>query len=192
MLGVGFAGAQAGHLLAYQLRFGTAAQQIQAGGAHAYFPAVAKTGLGAVSLVLLVTLLIVGAARFASGHRLEPASAPPYVRLLAVVYTVQLACFGVQETMEALAGGGHPISAPLLILWGTAGQLPVALVATLGLRWLSPRFSPAVARLRVRADGAYRRVTVALAFYTAPLATDLAPAWDVAVGDPWRGPPSSS
>ena len=45
-------GSQAGHLLVYELRFGSAAGQLQSTGAHFYFPAVAKTGLGIASLGL--------------------------------------------------------------------------------------------------------------------------------------------
>jgi hypothetical protein len=107
------------------------------------------------------------------------------------MYTVQLACFGVQETVEALAGGGHPMSAPLLLLWGTAGQLPVALAATLALRWLLGRVSPALAALRLPATPAYERagltlVLPALAFATRPVLARV-----VIAIHPRRGPPSS-
>jgi hypothetical protein len=191
VLGLGLASAQAGHLLAYQLRFGAAAQQVQAAGAHSYFPGLAKTGIGLASVAVIAAMCLVGVARVAAGRRLEPGSAPPFTRLLAVMYTVQLACFGVQETVEALAGGGHPMSAPLLLLWGTAGQLPVALAATLALRWLLGRVSPALAALRLPATPAYERagltlVLPALAFATRPVLARV-----VIADHPRRGPPSS-
>src|SRR5260370_42705300 len=59
VLALGLLGSQAGHLLAYQLRFGAAAHQIQSTGVHAYFPLVAKTALGAVAAALIGGLLLV-------------------------------------------------------------------------------------------------------------------------------------
>src|SRR5437870_9323781 len=90
-VGLGLLGSQAGHLLAYQLRFGTAAQQVQSAGAHWYFPTAAKTGLGIAALALLVALFILGAGRVAMGRRIEPEAAPSLMRLLAALYTIQLA-----------------------------------------------------------------------------------------------------
>ena len=190
VLGVGVAGSQAGHLLAYQLRFGDAAQQLQAAGAHAYFPAVAKTAAGLVSLALLAAMLIVGAARVAGGRRIEPGSSPSFVRLLAVLFTLQLGCFAVQETAEALVGGGRVGSAPLLLLWGTAGQLPVALAATLALRWLGARVRPALAALRVRLTLSVRLVPTTTPWGAWPLATDLALSDGTFEHSHVRGPPS--
>jgi hypothetical protein len=63
VLGVAIAGSQAGHLLAYQLRFGAAAQQVQSSGAHAYFPLLARTSLGIMAAVLLASLFLIGLAR---------------------------------------------------------------------------------------------------------------------------------
>lgn len=191
VLGLGFAGAQAGHLLAYQLRFGAAAQQVQAAGAHAYFPALAKSAVGLASVAVIAAVCLIGVARVAAGRRLEPGSAPPFTRLLAVMYTVQLACFAVQETAEALAGGAHPMSAPLLLLWGTAGQLPVALAATLALRWLLGRVSPALAALRLPATPARQRVALTLALPAPASAIRPVLARVVIAEHPRRGPPSS-
>ena len=190
VLGVGFAGAEAGHFLAYGLRFGSAAMQVQSAGAHAYFPVLAKTGLGLTSIALLISLFFVGVARVAAGTRLDRASAPSLVRLLAILYTVQLACFGVQETVEALVAGGHPLSAPLLMLWGTAGQLPVAIAAALALRWLFARLRPAMTVLRVRLSGVIEPVALVTPVRTWPLAVDVVPLFDVMVARPRRGPPS--
>lgn len=192
VLGAGVAAAQAGHLLAYELRFAAAAQQLQASGAHAYFPALAKTGLGIASIVAIAGLFVVGAARAVAGRRLERGSAPPLLRLLAVLYTVQLACFGAQETVEALLGGFQPASAPLLILWGTAGQLPVALAAALALRWLLARLGPALELLRVPSAVALRPKAVAFAFAAVPVATEAVLRWGVMATDPLRGPPRIS
>ena len=50
IVGLGALGSQAGHLLAYQLRFGAAAQQVQSSGAHSYFPLLAKTALGVAAI----------------------------------------------------------------------------------------------------------------------------------------------
>jgi len=191
VLGLGFGGAQAGHLLAYQLRFGVAAQQVQAAGAHAYFPALAKTGIGLASVAVIAAVCLIGFARVAAGRRLEPGSAPPFTRLLAVIYTVQLACFAVQETVEAFAGGAHPMSAPLLLLWGTVGQLPVALAATVALRWLLGRVSPALAALRLPATPAYAPAGLTLALHAPAFATRPVLARAVIADHPRRGPPSS-
>lgn len=190
VVGLGFAGAQAGHLLAYELRYGGAAMVLQSSGAHAYFPVVARTGLGVVAALAIMATFIVAAARAVSGRRIATGSAPSFWRLLPVVYTVQLACFAAQETFEALAGGAHPSSAPLLLLWGAAGQLPVAVVASLTLRWLLARLEPALAELRAGLAPAYRRIAVATALTTVPPATGLVVAYDVMASDPFRGPPS--
>ncbi len=53
LLGFGALLAQAGHLIAYQLEFGAAAQAVQSQGAHAYFPGLAKTSLGLVATATL-------------------------------------------------------------------------------------------------------------------------------------------
>lgn len=150
VLGAGVLGSQAGHLLAYELRFGSAAAQLQSTGAHSYFPAVAKTGLGVASLALLAGLLVLGMARMLSRGPVIAETAPSFVRLLAAVYTLQLALFAVQETAEAVLGGAPAGSAPLLLMWGAVGQLPVAIAGALVVRWLLVRVRPALAALRLR------------------------------------------
>ena len=189
VLGIGIAGAQAGHLLAYELRFGVAAPALQSTGAHAYFPALAKTGVGLAALALLSSLLVVAAARIVAGRRVQPGTSPSFVRLLAVLYTIQLACFAGQETAEALLGGTHASSAPLLILWGTAGQLPVAVAAALAMRWLDLRLEPALAVLRLGAAPAGRCVPVAIAWRSWRFSPGLAPLRVIACSY-LRGPPS--
>jgi hypothetical protein len=147
-LALGLLGSQAGHLLAYQLRFGAAAQQIQSTGAHAYFPMVVKTALGAVSAALIGGLVLVGIARILSGRRLRSDSEPSFISLLAVLFSLQLTTFALQEIAEALAAGTTFGSAADLLLWGALGQLPVAIVAASALRWLSARVGSAVGLIR--------------------------------------------
>ncbi|HTE83207.1 MAG TPA: hypothetical protein VK821_00560 [Dehalococcoidia bacterium] len=192
-LALGLLGAQAGHLLAYQLRFGAAAQQIQSTGAHAYFPVVAKTALGAISAGLIGALLLVGLARLLSGRRVRSLSEPSFISLLAVLFSLQLATFALQEMAEALVAGTSFGSAADLLLWGTLGQLPVAIIAASALRWLSTRVESAVVLIRdvVRAvlSIASAPAPVAVRVYAAP---DLALLVSRVAGSPMakRGPPS--
>src|SRR5260370_2189479 len=148
VLGLGLLGSQGGHLLAYQVRFGAAAQQIQSSGAHAYFPLLAKTALGAGAAALIGALVIMGLARILSGRRISSASEPSYVSVLAVLFSVQLAAFAAQEIAEALGAGSAARSAPDLLLRGTFGQLPIAAIAALALRWLSARVVTAAGLIR--------------------------------------------
>jgi hypothetical protein len=153
VLGLAAFGSQAGHLVAYQLRFGAAAQHVQSTGAHGYFPLLAKTSLGVVGAVLVAGLLVIGLARVLTGRPSSRAIAgPSYVGLLAVLFTVQLACFVGQETAEALLAGAAVDSAPHLLLWGTLGQLPVAALAAVALGWLARRYESAVNEVRAVVD----------------------------------------
>ena len=148
VLAMGLLGSQAGHLLAYQVRFGAAAQQIQSSGAHAYFPLAAKTALGAAAAALIGALVLVGLARILSGRRIRSVSEPSYVSLLAFLFSIQLAAFIAQEVAEALIASSKVASAADLVLWGTLGQLPIAVVAALAFRWLSARVESAVGLIR--------------------------------------------
>jgi hypothetical protein len=165
IVGLGVLGSQAGHLLAYQLRFGAAAQQVQSAGAHSYFPLLAKTALGIVAVALLAGLLLVGLARTLGGRRISTASRPSYIGLLARLFTIQLALFGIQEVVEATVAGASTGSAADLLLWGTLGQLPIAAVAALSLSWLSTRVESAVGAIRAAVAA-----TAALMPLPAPLA----------------------
>jgi hypothetical protein len=194
VVGLGLLGSQAGHLLAYQLRFGAAAQHVQSAGAHSYFPLLAKTALGIVAVGLLGALLVVGLARILGGRRIETASRPSYIGLLARLFTIQLALFGIQEVVEATVAGATAASAADLLLWGTLGQLPIAALAALALGWLSARVESAV--------GAIREAVGATATFV-PLRAPLAVAANAAAGCALlmsrmvgsslakRGPPSS-
>src|SRR6266568_1212175 len=135
-------------LFAYQLRFGAAAHQIQSTGVHAYFPLVVKTALGVIATGLIAGLLLVGLARLLSGRRVRSDSEPSYVSLLATLFSLQLATFAAQEIVEGLVSGTSVMSAPELLLWGTLGQLPIAVVAASALRWMSTRLESAVGLIR--------------------------------------------
>jgi hypothetical protein len=169
-LALGLLGSQAGHLLAYQLRFGAAAQQLQSTGAHGYFPLVAKTALGTVAAALIAGLVLVGFARILSGRRVRSDSEQSYVSVLAILFSLQLATFAVQEITETLVAGSSVMSAPDLLLWGTLGQLPVAVIAAAALRWLSARVESAVGLLRdaVRVALPIQPTPQAIAIHVAP------------------------
>jgi hypothetical protein len=187
--GVGVVASQAGHLLAYSLRFGAAAQQIQSSGAHEYFPALAKTGLGFLAIAVVVGLLVIGLARLMAG-RLETDSAPSYLRLLAALYTLQLAVFAGQETAEAAIAGVPASSVEVLVLWGTVGQLPVAGVAALALRWLMAKLRPALSRVFARLAPVVQPFTASVALRPLPLATNVAVVrQNLAFDFSRRGPP---
>jgi len=193
VLGTAVIGSQAGHLLAYQLRFGDAAMQLQSTGAHQYFLSSARTGLGIAALAVLGLLLLIGAGRVASGRRLPADTPAPFVRTLAAVYTIQLACYVVQETAEAMAGGGRLGSAPSLMLWGAIGQLPVAISVTIALRWLGARVRPALAAVRLAAAITVQEFTCAVSAPRLRFAISRVAPHDVlAAGFSRRGPPFSS
>jgi hypothetical protein len=155
---VGLVGSQAGHLLAFQLRFGSAALQLQSSGAHAYFPTVAKTALGAVAAALIAGIFVIGLARvLAGGSRASRGSAPKYIELLSALFTIQLLAFIVQEVGEAVLAGVAADSATHLLLWGTLAQLPVAVAGAAALRWLWTRVGSAVRDLRAALSVAQAR-----------------------------------
>ena len=148
LIGLAAAGAQAGHLGVYQLRFGSAAQQLQSTGAHTYFPILAKTSLGAVAMVLIGALLLVGVVRVLSESRLMRRHAgPSFLRLLAALFTIQLGLFTAQEVTEAVIAGLPAQSAAQLLLWGIVGQLPIAVLAATALRWLWSRVASSAEEL---------------------------------------------
>lgn len=193
LVGFGVVLSQLGHLLVYQLQFGSAAQAAQSTGAHAYFPAFAKTSLGLAAAAILASLLMIGAARFATGGRVRVATGgPSYVSLLGALFTIQLVAFGVQETVESMAAGSAIATVPHLLLVGSVGQLPVALLAALALKWLLVRFEAAV--LTIRTGLARTRVAVATPHVVLlPRALRLEPALVEACPTAYikRGPPPS-
>ena len=154
LVGLGLLSSQAGHLLAYWARFGDRAWSVQASGAHLYFPLVARTAAGGAATIAIAGLMAVGLARVVAGRRLGSRGSISYVRLLALVFTVQMACFAVQESVEAGLGAAPATTAAGLVLWGTLGQLPVAMISALGLRWLLATVVPALREVA----GLFRRV----------------------------------
>ena len=148
-VGVAVIAAQAGHLLAYQLRFGVAAHQLQSSGAHLYFPGLVRASLGIAAALVLTCGFVVGLVRMLGGRPIRLDSTPPFLRLFAAMFTTQLAWFAGQEVVEALVAGAPLSSVADLLLWGTLGQLPVAVVAAAGLRWLLASFEAAIAEIRV-------------------------------------------
>jgi len=149
VLALGLVGSQAGHLLTYEARFGTAAAQLQSSGAHVYFPVVAKTGLGVGAAFVLAAFFVVALARALSGRALSrDETAPSYLPVLAGLFTLQLACYAAQESAEAALAGIPAGSVAMLLLWGSLGQLPVAAISAVALRWLLVRFEAAVSEIR--------------------------------------------
>jgi hypothetical protein len=193
VVALGLLGSQAGHLLAYQLRFGAAATQLQSSGAHAYFPVVAKTGLGIAAALILSALLVMGAANIVShrGFRPEP-STQTYLSLLAALYTLQLACFAGQETVEAVLAGAPTTSPGALLLWGTLGQLPLAAVAALAVRWLVAEFKAAIKEIRAALELVERRpeLVPTVVLVSAPRDEPLLPSFLAGHWQSKRGPPS--
>lgn len=194
VLTLGLLGSQAGHLLAYQARFGAAARQLQSTGAHAYFPGLVKTLIGAAAVLVLAGLFLIGLARVLSRRRAAlDDSAPSLLRLTAALFTIQLAVFAVQEAVEATLAGAPATSATSLVLWGALGQLPIAALAAVALRWFLLRFDGAVAEIRTVL--AFATPGVRLAFAMSPptvIATArLAPGRVAAHSLLRRGPPTS-
>ena len=139
---------QAGHLVVYQLEFGPSAWAVQSQGAHAYFPLVAKAGFGLAATGLLAALLLIGLTRLASATpATRMVTSPNYLKLLSVLFTFQIGCFVFQETVESMAAGQAATSPIGLILSGAVGQLPVAALAALALKWLATRFETALLSL---------------------------------------------
>ncbi len=193
LIGLALAGAQAGHLTAYQVRFGAAAQQLQSSGAHAYFPAEVKTALGVAALALLASLLLIAVARaVARGVRVRTVESPSYLSLLATLFTVQLTFFVAQEVAEAAVAGAPVASAATLMLWGTIGQLPAAALLAAALRWLWSRVEEAIGQLRAVAP-AWRPLPVPAQVAFVPIRSADG-ARSIASRSPQsrRGPPDSS
>lgn len=193
LIGFGAVLSQLGHLLVYQLQFGSAALVVQSTGAHAYFPRLVKTSLGLGAAAVLASLLLICAARFTTGGGGRAiAGGPSYMRLLGALFTVQLVTFALQETAESMAAGAAVATAPHLLLIGSVGQLPVALLGALALKWLMVRFEFAVTEIRVALAAVRQPI--------APLAVAASARWThhdllhkpvAAVSLAKRGPPSS-
>jgi hypothetical protein len=193
LMGLALAGAQAGHLTAYQVRFGAMAQQLQSSGAHAYFPAEVKTALGVAALALLASLLLIAVARIAArGVRVRMVESPSYLSLLATLFTLQLTFFVAQEVAEAAVAGAPAYSAATLMLWGTIGQLPAAALLAAALRWLWSRVEEAIGQLGAVAPP-WRPVPVSAQIAFAPISRADGARWTASRSpQSRRGPPHSS
>jgi hypothetical protein len=187
------AGSQAGHLLATEMRRGPRGPAaLDGSGVHAYVPAAASVLLGAGGAVALTGLLVVAAARVVrNGGRTAIARSGrgSLLDVAAGLFAAQLAIYLVQETIEALAAGAG-LPSPGLVLWGCAGQVPVAVLAALALRWLTSSVEAAVAELEATAGRplAVRHALVpAASGPAAPPALRCRPAGSAVSG---RGPPA--
>lgn len=188
-LGLGIVASQAGHLLVYALVYGPAAGQVQSTGAHGYFPALVKTTFGLTAVFMLLAVAAVGLARVVTGRRAQAAPAPSFGRLIAALFCLQLTFFVVQESIE-MAAGAPVTSAPALLLWGSLGQLPVAVLAALALRWIAVRVAPAIAGLLRPMSGAIRLTAYVVAVPARPLAVAAAsPLETLSLTLTRRGPP---
>ena len=176
-------------MVVYALVYGPAAGQLQSTGAHGYFPALAKTAFGLTAAFMLLGLAAVGLARLVAGRRVPAAPAPSFGRLLAMLFCLQLTLFVVQESIE-MAAGAPATSAPALLLWGSLGQLPVAVLAALALRWIAVRVAPAIAGLLQPMSGAIRLTAYVVALPARPLAVEAAsPLETLSLTFTRRGPP---
>lgn len=144
------AASQVGHLLTTELRLGPRALSLAGTGVHTYAPALVTATLGAGGAAVLAALMVVAAARaMRTGGRaaiVRPVRGS-LLDLVAALFAVQLATYLVQETVEAAASGAGLPSPGDLVLWGCAGQLPVAVLAALVVRWLTASVEAAVASL---------------------------------------------
>jgi hypothetical protein len=147
--GVGVVASQAGHLLAYGLLYRSSAQSVQSSGAHTYFPLLAKTSVGVAAVAILAALLIISVCRLVA---LRPGSkvtrSPSFFSLLAALFTIQVTFFVVQETIESNLAGTYTPTALYLFLIGMFGQLPIAALAAIALKWLWARLEIALSALR--------------------------------------------
>jgi len=176
-------------MVVYALAYGPVAVQLQSTGAHGYFPALAKTALGLTAAFMLLALAAVGLARLVAGRRVPAAPAPSFGRLLAMLFCLQLTLFVVQESIE-MAAGAPATSAPALLLWGSLGQLPVAVLAALALRWIAVRVAPVIGGLLQPMSGAIRLTAYVVALPARPLAVEAAsPLETLSLTFTRRGPP---
>ena len=176
-------------MLVYALVYGPMAVRVQSTGAHGYFPTLVKTAFGLTAVFLLLALAALGLARVMAGRRLPVAAAPGFGRLVATLFCLQLTFFIVQETAE-MAAGAPATSAAALLLMGSLGQLPVAVLAALALRWIAVRVGPAVASLLRPMAGAFRLVTHVIAVDGRWLAVEAAPSLEtLSLTLTRRGPP---
>lgn len=128
---------QVGHALATYLRYGAL---LAPGRGHSYFAADLEASVTVLGGALLAALAIVASARRMTGSPLRGRGWPLGWIFLGLA-SLQLELYLVQE----LAEGSTTLD---VAVRGLIGQVPVAAVAAMALRWLSIRLGPAVRRLR--------------------------------------------
>src|SRR5258706_7343252 len=102
--GIGILGSQAGHLLAFQLIFGSAAQHRQSSGSHAYFPLLAKTALGAIAAAVLAGMIVIALSRvLGSSQRVAQPYDSSFVSLGAGPFTIQLCCLTCRDMVAGMS-----------------------------------------------------------------------------------------
>jgi hypothetical protein len=138
---------QLGHVLAYAARCQACGAQLGIG-IHAYFPNLVLLSGSLVAVGLLGSLLVIGLGRLLVGHGLglQRTRGKPALELLLVLAAVQLQVYLAQEALEMVVAGQALTLGWLLstLLWGMAGQLPLAILGAFALRWLSVRLRVAV------------------------------------------------
>jgi hypothetical protein len=152
-LGVGLS--QPGHLCAYLAQYGWQGFALSTQGVHAYFPVIVELSTAGLGGFVLLVVLGLGLGRMAVGHALGRTREPllpagPVLRLFLIAGAVQMSIYLSQETIEnvldrSVLDGSLLVS---MLAWGAAGQLPLALLAALALRWLSLRLHVAVEVIR--------------------------------------------
>lgn len=147
---VALAASQVGHLIAYELWLGPRAAALESQGAHTLFPFVVGAAAASLGAVLVASLLVLGTARLllGRGQGLRRTGGRPLLETFALLFTLQLAIFVMQELVETWALGATSPAVAQLLLWGILGQLPVAGAAALALRWVSTRIESALALLQ--------------------------------------------
>lgn len=141
---------QLGHLISYFVRFGSGALAAESTGVHAYYPSVGVLAGGLGGAAILFALAAIALARLIAGRAagLRVTSGWRIWELFAALFTIQLVIYASQETLEAILGNASLPGALDLILLGSIGQLPAALIAAVAISWISKRFVGAVAVLR--------------------------------------------
>lgn len=143
---------QPGHVLAYVAHYGLPGFMRSFGGIHAYLPVLLQLTTGGLGLALLLGLLVLGVGRLALGRALGRRAEPglSLLHLFLVAGAVQVDVYVIQETVEAMLGGslldGRVVVS--MLLWGVAGQLPLALLAAFAVRWLWVRLRQTVEAVR--------------------------------------------
>jgi hypothetical protein len=181
-------GSQVGHLLVYELEFGRLAPTVESTGPHAYFPALAGTAVALCGLALLMAALLLGATKLVVAKSMrQRVVRQPLLDLLPALFTLQLAIFIGQETIEALAAGA-PVQ-PDLVLLGASGQLPVAAVVAVAISLVSARVESALRSLRLMVARPLRRLQLAPVSVPPAVVASLPLAQVTAGPQPGRGPP---